>query len=247
MQRWCYPPCQRVNYNTIHCVAEIMLLPNLSKSQYHPLWCRDDTITKYAKEPISSIVIQKWYYYEICQRANIIECIAERMLLPNLPKSQYHPLWFRDDTITKSAKEPISYSVLQRWCYYQIYSKSQYHSLWFRDDTITKSDKKPISYIVMQRWCCYQICHIANIIHCDAEMMILPNLAKSKYHPLWFRDDAITSSAKKGQYHPLWCRDDAITKSAKKPISYIVLIFDLIWFFTSTQHSFSYAGRVFLG
>ena len=158
IQRWCcYQICQITN--NIHRDSDMMLCPNLPKSQYHPLWCRDDAITKSAKEPIPSIVIQRWHYYQICQRANIIQCIAEMMLLPNLPKSQYHPLCFRDDDVTESAKEPIP-------------------------------------SIVIQRWWCYQICQRANTIHCDSEMMMLPNLPKSKYRPLWFRDNAITKSAK---------------------------------------------------
>ena len=73
--------------NTIHCDSEMTLLPNLPKSQYHTLWCWDDAVTKSVKEPIPSIVMQGWCYYQICQRANIIQCDAEMMLLPNLPRS----------------------------------------------------------------------------------------------------------------------------------------------------------------
>ena len=175
MQGWCYPYCQRANFNTIpcdaeimllsnlsksqnhplrcrvgcqraniiHCDAEIMLLPNLSKSQYHPLWCRDDAISKSAKEQIPSIVMQRWCYYQICQRANTIHCDSEMMLLPNLPKSKYHPLWFRDNAITKAAKEPISSIVMQRWL-----PKSQYHPLWCRDNPVTKSARANIIHSV---------------------------------------------------------------------------------------------------
>ena len=176
IQRWCcYQICQITN--NIHRDLDMMLCPNLPKSQYHPLWCRDDAITKSAKEPIPSIVIQRWHYYQICQRANIIQCIAEMMLLPNLPKSQYHTVWCRDDAITKSAKEPISYIV----CW---------------DDAVTKSAKEPIPSIVIQIWCYYQICQRTKTIHCDSEIMLLPNLPNNQYHPLWFRDDAVTKSAK---------------------------------------------------
>ena len=178
----------------------MMLLPNLPKSQYHPLWFRDDASIKSAKEPIPYIVIQRWCYYQICQRANTIHCDSEMMLLPNLPKSQYHPLWFRDDAITKSAKEPIASIVIQRWWYYQIcprantihcdsemmilpkLPKSKYHPLWCRDNAVIKSAKEQKTSIVMQRWWYYQSCQRANTIHLVTEIMLLPNLPKIKYH-----------------------------------------------------------------
>ena len=128
--------------------------------------------------------------------SNLLTLGLESSTIPLSYCATYHPLWFRDDAVTKSAKEPISYIVMQRWCYYQNLPKSQYHPLWCRDDAVTKSAKEPISYIVIQRWCYYQICQRANTIHCDAEMMLLPNLPKSQYHPLWCRDDAVTKSAK---------------------------------------------------
>ena len=125
MQRPCYYKiCKRTNI--ICCDSEMMLLPNLPKSKYmyHALWCRDDDITKSTKEPIPSIVMQRWWYYQIYQRANTTHCDAEIMLLPNLPKSQYHTLWCWDDAVTKSAKEQIPSIVIQRWCYYQICQRS---------------------------------------------------------------------------------------------------------------------------
>ena len=280
MQRWsCYQICQRANTN--NCDARMVLLSNLPKSRYHQLWCRDDPVTKSVKEPIPSIVMQGWCCYQICQKSDTIHCDAEMILLPNLSKSQYHPLWFRDDVthaakepilipsivfplccrddaVTKSVKEQIPSFVMQQWLpksqYHPLWcrddckkaniihcdaemmllpnlQKSKYHPLWWRDDAVTKSAKeqipsivmqrgcyyhiclKPISSNVIQRWCCYQICQRANIIHCDAErmllsylpkaninqcdteMMLLPNLPKSKYHTMWWRDDAITKSA----------------------------------------------------
>ena len=39
----------------------------------------------------------------------------------------------------------------------------------------------------------------------------------------------------------------AIVKEVQVNPESSIVLFDLIWFFTSTQQSFSYAGRVFLG
>ena len=158
MQRWCYPRCQTANFNTIHCVAEMMLLPNLSKSKYHPLWFRDNPgrtnttdcdaemmlLPKSAKEQIPSIVMQ-----------------LEIMLLPNLPKSQYHTLWCRDNPFTQSVKGRIHPLWCKRWCYpcCQRVNFNIIHC----DEEI--SVKEPIPSFVMQRW-----------------------LPKSQYHPLDCRD-----------------------------------------------------------
>ena len=111
---WCKDGCQKAN--TIHCFEEIMLLPNLPKSKYHPLRLRNDAITKSVKKPIPSNVRQGWCY-PWCQRANFntIHCAAEIMLLPNLSKSQYHPLWCRDDVILAAKQQILIPSiVLQR-------------------------------------------------------------------------------------------------------------------------------------
>ena len=176
MQRWCYYQiCQRANI--IHCDADDDAFTKSAKEPISSIMMQNDAVTKSAKEQISYSVMQRWCCFQICQRANIIQCDAELMLLPNLPKSQYHTVWCRDNAITKSAKESISYIV----CW---------------DDAVTKSAKEPIPSIVIQIWCYYQICQRAKTILCDSEMMLLPNLPNNQYHPLWFRDDAVTKSAK---------------------------------------------------
>ena len=145
-----------------------MLLPSLSKNQYHPLLCRDGVVIKSAKEQIPSIVIQ------------------EMTLLPNLSKSQYHTLWCRDNAVTKSVQEPIPSIVMQRLCY----------------PCCQRANLNTIH-------CCRDIWQTANsnhcdTINCDAEMILLPNLSKS-------------------QYHPLWCKNGVVIKSAKEQIPSIVM------------------------